>query len=305
MSQPDAARAGGEPLALERTFALLAKLNASMEALAALAAHLGASERPAHPSIAPALAQVARLAGAPAELSSDERAIVVSFARAFFLQAIDLLEHPEREPGWLFDDPTVLECQGRASAVLARLFEGLPGSSPLRATLAREGATFLDVGSGVGWLAIAMARAFPGLRVVGLDRDEGVLELARRNVERTGLQGRVELLHGDVCHLDATSVYDAVWLPGPFLPREVLALAARCSHEALAPGGFVIIGLYGGDDELSRALADLRTVRSGGATWAIEELCERVAAAGFDEVAEVPRSWSAPVRLVTGRKRAS
>ena len=39
-------------------------------------------------------------------------------------------------------------------------------------------------GTGVGWLAVALARAYPEARVVGIDIFPPALELARANVSR-------------------------------------------------------------------------------------------------------------------------
>ncbi|MFO1534001.1 MAG: methyltransferase domain-containing protein [Thermoplasmatota archaeon] len=61
------------------------------------------------------------------------------------------------------------------------------------------------VGTGTGWLAIAVARTFPTLRVVGLDVLPEALDLARRNVAQVGLDERVELRLLDAAELDAMS----------------------------------------------------------------------------------------------------
>jgi methylase of polypeptide subunit release factors len=71
-----------------------------------------------------------------------------------------------------------------------RLFPALKG---LPEALHAPTAHFLDVGTGVGHLAIAMCRQFPTLRVVGIDPFETALELARRNVVEADLEGRITL----------------------------------------------------------------------------------------------------------------
>jgi demethylmenaquinone methyltransferase/2-methoxy-6-polyprenyl-1,4-benzoquinol methylase len=56
----------------------------------------------------------------------------------------------------------------------------------------------LDIGTGTGDLAIAVAQAgTPGSTVVGVDFTPEMLEYARRKVERLHLGQRVELLQGD------------------------------------------------------------------------------------------------------------
>jgi len=61
-----------------------------------------------------------------------------------------------------------------------------------------EAPRVLDVGTGSGAIALAIADEHPGARVVALDLSSDALSLARENVERTGLGGRVELRQGDL-----------------------------------------------------------------------------------------------------------
>jgi release factor glutamine methyltransferase len=54
----------------------------------------------------------------------------------------------------------------------------------------------LDVGTGSGAIALAIADELPRCAVVAVDTSPAALELARENAERTGLAGRVELALG-------------------------------------------------------------------------------------------------------------
>jgi release factor glutamine methyltransferase len=56
----------------------------------------------------------------------------------------------------------------------------------------------LDVGTGSGAIALAIADEHPRARVLAVDRSEEALALAGENVERTGLHDRVELRRGDL-----------------------------------------------------------------------------------------------------------
>lgn len=60
----------------------------------------------------------------------------------------------------------------------------------------------LDVATGTGDLAIAMAKRIKGVQVLGVDISEGMLEVARRKVEARGLDERVVL---DVCDAENLS----------------------------------------------------------------------------------------------------
>jgi ribosomal protein L3 glutamine methyltransferase len=55
----------------------------------------------------------------------------------------------------------------------------------------------LEIGTGSGCIAIAAALAFPGSEVVATDVSAAALDVARRNVERHGVAGRVQLVQAD------------------------------------------------------------------------------------------------------------
>jgi release factor glutamine methyltransferase len=89
--------------------------------------------------------------------------------------------------------------------------------------LARIAATaeprVLDVGTGSGAIALAIADEHPGSRVVAVDRSEDALALARANLERTGLGDRVELRQGDLL-AGLEGPFDLVVSNPPYVPRE-------------------------------------------------------------------------------------
>jgi demethylmenaquinone methyltransferase / 2-methoxy-6-polyprenyl-1,4-benzoquinol methylase len=60
---------------------------------------------------------------------------------------------------------------------------------------------FLDVATGTGDLAIAAARRYAGVDVVGVDFAEPMLAVGRRKVRRAGLQDRVVLQYADALAL--------------------------------------------------------------------------------------------------------
>jgi precorrin-6B methylase 2 len=278
-----------------------------MEALAALGAELRLRREgsEADPRVRHLLQEVVRgidpnlLEG----LDPNQEAVVLGAIQAFFRQAFDLLDNPARAPGWSYDDPTVLQAQGQASRMGVRGIEKLAVLRPgLHETLRRPGA-FLDVGTGVGWLAIEAARCWPALRVVGIDPWERALALARENVAATGMTSRVELRAQRVELLDEIGEFTLAWLPGPFLSPEIVTRALERTWRALQPGGWLVFALYAPPpDPLGEALTALRTVRGGGHPWAPDEIEDRLRALGFEQVETFPTGF--PILLVVGKRPA-
>ena len=100
----------------------------------------------------------------------------------------------------------------------------------------------LDLATGTGDLAVALARGIPGVRVTGVDLSEGMLDVARRKVAACGPGGRIELLQGDAEHLAlADASVDAATVA--FGVRNFGDLEAGLGELArtIRPGGAVVI----------------------------------------------------------------
>ena len=97
-----------------------------------------------------------------------------------------------------------------------------------------------DIACGTGFSSIAIARAFPGVRVDGIDIDEGSIARARSNAEAAGATN-VAFLHADAASVARAGDYDLVTIfeavHDMARPAEVLATA----RQLLAPGGAVLI----------------------------------------------------------------
>ena len=78
-------------------------------------------------------------------------------------------------------------------------------------------ARVVDVGTGSGAIAIAIAHAAPGAEVWATDTSRGAVALARLNVRRHGLQGRVHVCHGDLLEPVPDGI-DLVVANLPYLP---------------------------------------------------------------------------------------
>src|SRR5262249_43738523 len=192
-----------------------------------------------------------------------------------------------------------LETQGRLSrAVVHRIAAAAETRPELAALLGGPGA-FLDVGTGVGWLAIEAARVWPALRVVAIDIWEPALARARNNIAASGLQGRIELRTQDVAELPDRKAFSLAWVPVPFLKAAALAKALSRLREAVAPDAFVVCGLETLPEEpLAHALSVLRTIRGGGELSMPADVASHLAAAGYVATEIVP---SGPLTFVLGR----
>lgn len=79
----------------------------------------------------------------------------------------------------------------------------------------------VDVGTGSGAIAIALAYAVPDLHVIGVDDSEPALEVARTNVRRLGLAERVHLVAGDLL-LPFAGPFDLILANLPYIPSAEL-----------------------------------------------------------------------------------
>jgi release factor glutamine methyltransferase len=163
----------------------------------------------------------------------------------------------------------------------------------------------VDVGTGSGAIALAIAANAPGVRVTAIDASEAALAVARRSVERTGVADRVELRAGDL--LEEQGVFDVIVANLPYVsaaewelvqpeireyePREALVGGAsgteaveRLLREApphLAPGGLLAAEI--GATQGARLLAVARECFPDAHVCVIKDL------AGLDRVLEIRR----------------
>lgn len=115
-------------------------------------------------------------------------------------------------------------------------------SSAASASVSGDGIHILDVATGTGDLAIALARALPGARITGIDISENMLAEGRRKVAEKGLDERITLQAGDAEALDfADARFDLVTVA--FGVRNFGNIEAGLSEmrRVLKPGGRCLV----------------------------------------------------------------
>ena len=137
----------------------------------------------------------------------------------------------------------------------------------------RAGGRVADVGCGMGWSAIGIARAHPQARVDGYDSDGPSVEQARRNAEEAGVADRVRFTAVDAAAAEEQGSYD-------------LVTAFECVHDLADP--------------VAVLAAMRRMVRPGGTVLVVDErVAERFTAPG-DAVERVMYGYSVTCCLPDG-----
>ncbi len=136
----------------------------------------------------------------------------------------------------------------------------------------------LDVGTGTGAIALAIADEAPTAQITAVDLSPDALALARENLELTGVNGRVRLVEHDLTSGLGDGDFDLVVSNPPYVePDEVPTLqpevrdwephvalvasgatesVARAATQALRPGGWLVLETAAGSGERIRSLLD-------------------------------------------------
>ena len=103
----------------------------------------------------------------------------------------------------------------------------------------------VDVGTGSGAIAVALAHELPKARITAIDLSEPALAIARKNAERNGISARIRFLSGDLLVPVAGERFDFVVSNPPYVPgvdRATLTVEVRDYEPEMA--------LFAGDDGL-------------------------------------------------------
>jgi release factor glutamine methyltransferase len=166
----------------------------------------------------------------------------------------------------------------------------------------------LDIGTGSGNLAVAVAHRLKGARLTAVDQSADALAVAARNAARHGVAERITFLHGDLFGpLPAGESFDFILSNPPYIAREDIAgLPAGVRdyepHLALdgGPGGYVVL-----DRLLARAGEFLEPgghlILEIGAPQEVA-VRERITRQGGYELARTVHDYSGHARVVHARK---
>ncbi len=96
----------------------------------------------------------------------------------------------------------------------------------------RKGAyTFLDMCTGSGCIAVALAKQFPNARVLAVDVSADALQVAQQNIRKHKLDDRVQLLQSNLWE-EVMGTFDLIIANPPYIPTENLdGLTREVKHE--------------------------------------------------------------------------
>lgn len=104
----------------------------------------------------------------------------------------------------------------------------------------------IDIGTGSGAIAVALAHQLPAAEITATDLSESALVLARENAARNGVESRIRFLQGDLLSPVAGELFDIVASNPPYVPNTDRALIAVEVREYEPP-----LALFAGNDGLA------------------------------------------------------
>lgn len=283
---------------------------AAATGLAALAAALDAkaSGTPLAPSLearVQALLTALGVGEALSAVSGDEGRPILNELRTMLSLDAKLLQAQTRTTTWNHTDEAILDGAGAMSAgfitPLAQVL--LPGLEGIVDRLSAPGGRFLDVGVGVAGLAIAAARRWPSLQIVGIDPWQPSLSRARENVAKAQLADRIELREQRAEDLTDDRAFDLAWVPGVFMPSAALGPACERVHRALRPGGWMLFNaVQPTGDPMTDAMWWLRLSLFGDSALPMAEAEQLLRDLGYTDVQTLCSPAGSFMRIVAGRR---
>lgn len=238
-----------------------------------------------------------------AELEPDDLLALSGMVRERARQAGELSANPLRAPGRSADREAMVASTFGAADLAPVIHRAVvPRLAGLAERLDSPTAALLVVGAGACGLLISFCGLLPQLRATGIDGWSPALVIARERMARAGLGTHVRLRDQDVTELDEREAYDLVWVAADVVGPAALPSAVRRGLLATRPGGWVVLAVHGGEDELAVALARLRTSREGGTPLWPAEAESVLVKAGCRDVRSLPHHLVPAVWMTAGRR---
>jgi 2-polyprenyl-3-methyl-5-hydroxy-6-metoxy-1,4-benzoquinol methylase len=98
-----------------------------------------------------------------------------------------------------------------------------------------------DIGCGIGWSSLSIARAYPNVTVDGIDLDEASIAEAQKNAAASGLDDRVNFVARSAADPMGRGEYDLVTAFETVHDMADPVGALRAMRALMAPGGAVFI----------------------------------------------------------------
>ena len=182
----------------------------------------------------------------------------------------------------------VLELQTQALGLLPSALKPGTARLPLEVRVLRSEVRILDVGTGSGCIALALAKELPQAEIHATDISPAALEVARANAARHQLDTRIQFREGDLLAGFENNLFDFVVSNPPYVgeseedqvqlevrkfePRnavfagptgaEVIARLIPQAYAALRPSGWLVMEISGTvAEEVKLLLQDWKEVR--------------------------------------------
>ncbi len=170
-----------------------------------------------------------------------------------------------------------------------------------------EEVRILDLGTGSGAIALALAMHFPRSQVVAIDESIKAIDLAKENALHCGLQNRVEFVQSDWFEkLGEADSFDLIVANPPYLTKEELS-DAESEVKDFEPVIALVADNAGLEDLLIIIEGAFKHLEEGGSLWletgieqhsALLDSCNRY---GYSE-SEGINDWSGRPRFVRAQR---
>ena len=165
----------------------------------------------------------------------------------------------------------------------------------------------LDLGCGPGSYAVAFARRYPQLKIVSLDRDDQILNIAEEEIIRGKLQSRILLRKGDFFADDIGNDYDLAFLSSIVCilgEKENINLLRKVKGSLKTGGRVVILDLILDEwktKPVSGAMfaVNMLVTTPNGRSYSFSEVKGWLHELGIKEIHRIPMEYS---QLIIGSK---